>query len=98
MEFNPEILERLANFKMPFGRYGGRLLIDLPESYVCWFQRKGFPPGEVGELLSLLYEVKLNGLEPMIRPLVKKEGQSRSFESQKLPKEFVSPSLNKESL
>jgi uncharacterized protein len=64
-----EQLRKLANMKMPFGKYKGTRLIDLPEPYVVWFANKGFPPGEIGRLLHLLYEIKLNGLEPLIRPL-----------------------------
>ena len=48
---------------MPFGKYKDRLLIDLPESYIIWFRQKGFPPGELGEMLASVYEIKLNGLE-----------------------------------
>jgi len=48
---------------MPFGRHANRLLIDLPESYVIWFKEKGFPKGELGKMLGLVYEIKLNGLE-----------------------------------
>jgi len=54
---------------MPFGRYRGRLLIDLPEAYVVWFQRQGFPRGRLGALLALLYDVKANGLERLFDPL-----------------------------
>ena len=62
-------LIKLANMKMPFGKYSGRILVDLPEPYVMWFARKGFPEGELGRLFGLLYEVKLNGLESLVRPL-----------------------------
>ena len=54
---------------MPFGKYKGQALIDLPEAYVVWFYKEGFPEGELGQLLGLLYEIKLNGLEHLIRPL-----------------------------
>ncbi len=54
---------------MPFGKYKGRILVDLPEPYVLWFANKGFPEGELGILLQILYEVKLNGLEDVLRPL-----------------------------
>jgi uncharacterized protein len=62
-------LIKLANFKMPFGKYKGRALIDLPEPYVVWFHAQGFPDGELGGLLAQLYEIKLNGLEYLITPL-----------------------------
>jgi uncharacterized protein (DUF3820 family) len=64
-----EYLLKFANAKMPFGKYAGRLLIDLPESYVVWFRQKGFPKGELGEMFSLLYEIKVNGLDYLVDPL-----------------------------
>jgi len=69
-DFNATMLIRLANARMPFGKYAGRLLIDLPEAYVVWFSHKGYPRGEIGELLSSLYVIKENGLESLVRPLV----------------------------
>jgi len=65
-------LERLANARMPFGKYAGALLIDLPEAYVVWFSRKGYPAGELGEQLRSLYAIKENGLESLLRPLVRR--------------------------
>jgi uncharacterized protein (DUF3820 family) len=65
----PQQLKKLATMKMPFGKYAGRILVDLPEPYVCWFERKGFPKGELGELLQTLYEIKVNGLEYLLQPL-----------------------------
>ncbi|PRD53936.1 DUF3820 family protein [Sphingobacterium gobiense] len=70
--FNPEILIELANTKMPFGKYQGWLLCNLPEPYLTWFHRKGFPKGKLGMQLATLYEIKLNGLEYLLKPLVKK--------------------------
>ncbi len=64
-----EPLFKLANWRMPYGKYKGRALIDLPEPYVVWFANNGFPNGELGNLLRLLYEIKLNGLEHLVRPL-----------------------------
>jgi uncharacterized protein len=58
-----EILKTLIAMKMPFGKYKGTLLCNLPVSYLEWFARKGFPPGKMGMLLSTLYEIKINGLE-----------------------------------
>lgn len=52
---------------MPFGKYTGRRLIDLPEAYVVWFKQKGFPKGELGEMLETVYTIKTNGLEPLFR-------------------------------
>lgn len=57
----------LAQTKMPFGKYKDRLLVDLPEYYLVWFKNKGFPKGELGEQLQLMYEIKLNGLEYLLR-------------------------------
>ncbi|HOX48201.1 MAG TPA: DUF3820 family protein [Spirochaetia bacterium] len=67
---DPSYLIRLATARMPFGKYAGRLLIDLPEGYVVWFSRQGYPDGEIGELLASLYVIKENGLESLLRPLV----------------------------
>ncbi len=69
--FDPEYLVLLANTKMPFGKYAGRLLIDLPEAYLIWFSRAGYPEGRLGELLASLYAIKENGLEGLLRPLVR---------------------------
>ena len=57
---------------MPFGKYEGYYLIDIPEYYIVWFRNKGFPNGTLGEQLQLVYELKLNGLEDMIRNIRKK--------------------------
>lgn len=66
---NREYLLKLAKARMPFGKYANRLLIDLPEPYVAWFARKGFPKGELGKMLQLIYEIKVNGLEYLFDPL-----------------------------
>lgn len=67
--FHRQLLE-LANSRMPFGRYSGRLLIDLPEPYIVWFAQQGFPKGKLGRQLSTLYEIKTNGLEYLFKPLL----------------------------
>ena len=64
-----EMLVEIARMRMPFGRYAGTRLIDLPEPYVVWFRNRGFPRGRLGQLLATLYEVKANGLEAMLAPL-----------------------------
>ncbi|MEK6492708.1 DUF3820 family protein [Myroides odoratimimus] len=64
---NEKYLVELAHTKMPYGKYEGRYLIDLPEHYIVWYHNKGFPKGKLGEQLGLIYELKLNGLEPLIR-------------------------------
>jgi len=68
---NQQLIE-LANMKMPFGKFQGRYLVDLPEHYVVWYHSKGFPAGKLGEQLAIIYEIKVNGLEHLIRPLIKK--------------------------
>lgn len=62
-------LEKLTNTLMPFGRYKGVPLLDLPEPYVVWFHTEGLPDGELGRLLGLLFEIKVNGLEHLLEPL-----------------------------
>lgn len=64
-------LLELANYKMPFGKYKGRFLIDLPEPYLVWFRQKGFPEGKLGRMLQEIHEIKINELEGLIRPLIK---------------------------
>ncbi len=64
-----QVLIELVSTRMPFGKYKNRILCDLPETYLAWFNRKGFPPGKIGMLLSTLYEIKLNGLEYLLKPL-----------------------------
>ncbi len=62
-------LIKIANTKMPFGKYKDYYLVDIPEYYIVWFKQQGFPPGELGLMLENIYEIKLNGLEPIIRKL-----------------------------
>jgi uncharacterized protein (DUF3820 family) len=66
---DPSDLLALAAMRMPFGKYKGRLLIDLPEPYVVWFANKGFPEGKLGMMLRTVYEIKVNGLEYLFTPL-----------------------------
>lgn len=66
---DPKMLLDIARMKMPFGRYEGRVLIDLPEPYIVWFHTNGLPKGRLGVLLGLLYEIKANGLEPLFDEL-----------------------------
>ena len=66
---DPEFLLKLVRTRMPFGKYEGQRLIDLPEPYVVWFSRQGFPRGELGRLLELLHTIKVNGLESLLAPL-----------------------------
>lgn len=66
---NSEVLIDLVKIKMPFGRYKGTILANLPVSYLEWFQRKGFPEGKLGMMLATMYEIKSNGLEYLLEPL-----------------------------
>jgi uncharacterized protein (DUF3820 family) len=67
---DPAVLTTITSMKMPFGKYKGTVLCDLPVSYLEWFARKGgFPPGKIGMLLSTVYEIKINGLDDLLRPL-----------------------------
>lgn len=68
---DPNALKELVTMAMPFGKYKGTLLCDLPVSYLEWFQREGFPKGKLGMLLSTMYEIRLNGLEFLLAPLKK---------------------------
>lgn len=63
-------LVEAINTKMPFGKYAGRKLLQLPEPYLVWFHKNGFPQGKLGEQLALMYEVKLNGLEGILKPFI----------------------------
>ncbi|MBS63409.1 DUF3820 family protein [Salinisphaera sp.] len=62
-------LQKLVTRTMPFGKYEGRLIADLPGHYLNWFARSGFPPGEIGRLLALMHEIDHNGLKPLLEPL-----------------------------
>ena len=64
-------LIELAHYKMPYGKYKGRYLINLPEAYLIWFKQKGFPQGKLGVLLMQILEIKINGLEPIILKIQK---------------------------
>ena len=65
---NRAFMKKLLSTRMPFGKYKGTLLLDLPEPYVVWFYRQGFPKGQLGEMLHTIYEIKVNGLEYLFRP------------------------------
>ncbi len=68
-DLRPEILQEICETEMPFGKYKGTLLVDLPVNYLEWFQRKGMPKGKLGMQLSTIYEIKLNGLMDLLTPL-----------------------------
>ena len=67
-----ELLMQVVKMQMPFGKFKDSVLCDLPVSYLEWFQRKGFPKGKLGILLEVIYEIKINGLEDLLKPLKKK--------------------------
>ena len=72
---NPELLELLLTREMPFGKYKGRIIADLPGHYLAWFARQGFPPGQLGQLLALMHELDHNGLSSLLDPLRKAPGR-----------------------
>lgn len=69
LPYNHQELLKLAVMRMPFGKYAGYRLIDLPEPYVVWFAQEGFPDGQLGDMLRTVYEIKVNGLEYLFDPL-----------------------------
>jgi uncharacterized protein (DUF3820 family) len=71
--FDKTILTDLITMKMPYGKYKGKTLMDLPEFYLTWYKQKGFPKGRLGILMETLYEIKLNGLEHLLITLRKKQ-------------------------
>lgn len=70
LELDPTVLVELAQARMPFGKYKGRFLMHLPEPYLVWFAREGLPAGKLGQQLALALELKTNGLERLIAPLI----------------------------
>lgn len=72
MKPDSEALHAAINQVMPFGKYKGRKLLDLPEPYLVWFKQQGFPDNTLGQQLAMIYEIKLNGLESLLRPLVRR--------------------------
>ncbi|MCA0132024.1 DUF3820 family protein [Winogradskyella alexanderae] len=72
MKGSKESLIELAHYKMPFGKYKGEFLIDIPEYYYTWFLQKGFPEGKLGMMMQQMHEIKINGLEDLIKK-VKRE-------------------------
>lgn len=75
-DLHEQLLE-LAEYQMPFGKYKGFRLVDLPESYVVWFAQKGFPRGKLGELMQIVYEIKVNGLEYLFEPFRKSTSEQK---------------------
>jgi uncharacterized protein (DUF3820 family) len=79
---DPQVLVDLVTTRMPFGKYKHYILCDLPESYLVWFYRKGFPVGKIGMLLSSLYEIQLNGLQYLLKPLKNKKVKQADIQRQ----------------
>ena len=75
---NPELLELLLTREMPFGKYKGRVIADLPGHYLAWFARQGFPPGQLGHLLALMHELDHNNLVGLLEPL-RRRGARRAL-------------------
>lgn len=71
---SPDNLARLFTVSMPFGKYKGRRIADLPGNYLNWFAREGFPRGELGRLLALMHEIDHNGLGHLLEPLRRRSG------------------------
>ena len=70
-QFSEETFLKLANYRMPFGKYANKLLIEIPEEYFLWFSKKGFPNGELGLYMTMMLEIKTNGLEYLFDPFNK---------------------------
>lgn len=71
--YDSTFLLRLIKARMPFGRYEDRYITDLPVSYLEWFSKEGFPSGDLGQYLATMYEIKINGLESLLTPLIRSE-------------------------
>ncbi|WP_431158370.1 DUF3820 family protein [Winogradskyella poriferorum] len=69
MEGDKNALIELAHYKMPFGKYKGSYLIDIPEYYFTWFKQKGFPQGKLGVMMTQMHDIKINGLDEIIRKI-----------------------------
>ncbi|SEQ78183.1 DUF3820 family protein [Pedobacter rhizosphaerae] len=66
---NPELLLELVRMPMPYGKYKGWLICNLPETYLLWYKDKGFPKGKLGDLMATMFEIRVNGLEYLLTPL-----------------------------
>lgn len=73
MLVNEQLLLEAINQTMPFGKYSGRKLLELPEPYLVWFHKQGFPAGKLGQQLALMHEIKVNGLETLLYPLLQRQ-------------------------
>ena len=85
-----QLLLQLVEMKMPFGKYKGTVLSNLPVSYLEWFNRKGFPDGKLGMLLRTIYEIKINGLENLLDPIKKMKNSRWNSHNQRTPtKDYI---------
>ena len=80
-----EALIELAHYKMPFGKYKGKYLVDIPEYYYAWFKHKGFPEGKLGRMMLQMHDIKINGLEDMVQTNKPKQILKYSFNFVNLP-------------
>jgi len=69
--YNQDFMIKLVRARMPFGKYKDRFITDLPVYYLEWFHREGFPDGTLGQQLSTMYEIKTNGLDAILKPIIK---------------------------
>jgi hypothetical protein len=92
-----EALLILVNTVMPFGKHAGTKLLNLPEPYLVWFHKQGFPSGKLGEQLATMYEIKLNGLEPLLKPLLyeNRHATQAAFSSSSDIKEMKKRDINR---
>jgi len=66
---DPSLLLDLVKMQMPYGKYKGYLICNIPESYLLWYKDKGFPKGKLGDLMATMFEIRVNGLEYLLTPL-----------------------------
>ena len=66
---DPNLLQDLVKMQMPYGKYKGYLICNIPESYLLWYKDKGFPKGKLGDLMATMFEIRVNGLEYLLTPL-----------------------------
>jgi uncharacterized protein (DUF3820 family) len=78
-EKQKKLFLQLVTLQMPFGKYKGRLICDLPEHYLVWYRQKGLPKGNLGVLMETIYEIKLNGLEDLLKPIRKDRVSNKRF-------------------
>lgn len=75
--YDSSFLIHLVQYRMPFGKYEGRYITDLPVHYLEWFSREGFPNGQLGQYLSTMYEIKINGIDEVLEPIKKEFRRKR---------------------